>query len=136
MRAVQTRGKLPLRILLIGFSYELARSIARYLAGEPRLALVGIAPSLDAAEALVPRCHPALALVDGSLLRPGGSAGAARRLKRIDARLRVLAVVSGPPEAYAAAAVDAGLEAVIARDQIAESLEELLAAPQDKGSAS
>lgn len=136
MRAVQTRGKLPLRILLIGFSYELARSIARYLAGEPRLALVGIAPSLDAAESLVPRCHPALALVDGSLLRPAGSASAARRLNRIDARLRVLAVVSGPPEAYAAAAVDAGLEAVIARDQIAESLEELLAAPQDKGSAS
>lgn len=119
-----TTGPEPVCLLLVGLSEGLARSLARYVSGDPRVALTGVAPSLALASMLAPRNQPDLALLDWAMLA-GSPPDAVREFRRGFPGLRIVCVVD-EAEAYLAAARRAGADAVISKDGFAGELEFLL----------
>lgn len=117
-------GLEPVRLFLVGLSEGLARSLARYVSGDPRVALTGVAPSLALAGLLLSATQPDLALLDWSVL--GGSPGnAVQALRLVRPGLRIVCVAN-EAEAYRAAAAQAGADAVISKNGFGEELEPLL----------
>lgn len=113
-----------MRIFLIGLSEDFARSLARYLNGNTRVALVGAVPSLALAGLLLPATQATVALLDWSLfaVSPYGSV---RALRQGQPALRIVCVTH-EAAAYRAVALAAGADAVISKDAFAEELEPLL----------
>lgn len=113
-----------MRIFLVGLSEGFARSVARYVNGDSRVALTGVAPSLALAGIMLPVTQTALALIDWSALGASPTDSLQTlRLGRPD--LRIVCVVS-EAETYCAAAAHVGADAVISKDGFAEELETLL----------
>ena len=119
-----TTGPEPVCLLLIGLSEDLARSLARYVSGDPRVALIGVAPSLALASMLAPRTQPDLALLDWATLS-GSPPDAIRALRRNFPGLRIICVVN-EAEPYVAPAARAGADAVVSKDRFAGELDYLL----------
>ena len=119
-----TTAPKPVGVLLIGLSEGLARSLARYVSDEPRVALIGVAPSLALASMLAPRNPPDLALLDWATLfnSPPDTMSA---LRRRFPGLRIICVAS-EAEPYVAPAARAGADAVISKDSFARELDFLL----------
>ena len=119
-----TAGAQPVCLFLVGLSESFARSLARYVSGDPRVALTGVAPSLALATMLLPITRPDVALLDWSML--GSTFPAAlRQLRAGRPGLRVICVAS-ETETYRAAAAQAGADAVISKDALAGELDPLL----------
>lgn len=113
-----------MRIFLIGLSEGFARSLARYVSGDPRVVLAGVAPSIALAGIMLPVTPAGLALVDWSAL------GASPResllaLRQCRPALRIVCVVD-EDAAYRAVALAAGADAVTSKQGFAEELEPLL----------
>ena len=75
-----TPGPEPLSLFLVGLSEGIARSLARYVSGDPRVALANVAPSLELAGMLLPITQPDVVLLDWAVLN--GSPADALRLLR------------------------------------------------------
>ncbi len=117
-------GLQPVRLFLIGLSEGFVRSLARYISSDPRVALIGVAPSLALAGMLLPATQPDLALLDWSAL--GGSPGnAVQALRLARPGLRIVCIAS-EAEPYRAAAAQAGADAVISKSGFSVELELLL----------
>ena len=114
----------PVRVFLVGFSESFVRSLGRYVTCDARIALTGVAPSLDVAGTVLSATGCDVLLVDWSALKPSFR-DVLGKLRSDDARLRIVVVVS-EAEPYRASAVEAGADAVIARDRIAAELGPLL----------
>lgn len=113
-----------MRLFLVGMSEAFARSLARYVSGNPRVALTGVAPSLALAGMLLPTTQPDLAVLDWSVL--GDSLqGAVQALRVERPGLRIVCVTSDA-EPYRAAAARAGADATISKDGFAAELDLLL----------
>lgn len=113
-----------MRIFLVGLSEGFARSVARYVNGDPRVALTGVAPSLALAGIMLPVTQTALALIDWAAL--GASPTDSLQTLRLGRPgLRIVCVVS-EAEAYSAESARVGADAVISKDEFAEELEALL----------
>jgi len=70
----------PVRLFLIGVNESLCRSLARYLASNPSIALVGETSSVALAGLLLPAMQPHVVLLDWmTLQRAAGSAVQALR---------------------------------------------------------
>ena len=113
-----------MRVFLVGLSEAFSRSLARYVRGDPRVALTGVAPSLAIAGMLLPITRPDLALLDWSVL--GDSLGDAVRALRLERSGLRIVCVAGETEPYRAAAVQAGADAVISKDGFAAEIEPIL----------
>lgn len=113
-----------MRIFLIGLSEGLARSLARYVSNDPRVALIGVVPSLALAGIMLPVAQSALVLVDWAALgAPPRDRLQALRLGRPGLRI---VCVADEAEGYSAAASMAGADAVISLDRFAGELDFLL----------
>ena len=116
----------PVHLFLIGLSEGFARSLARYVSGDPRVALTGVAPSLALAGMLLPLTQSDLALLDWSVL--GESLRDAVQDLRIERPGLRIACVASETEPYRAAAAQGGADAVISKERFAADLEALLRA--------
>lgn len=114
----------PLRLFLVGLSEAFARSLARLVSRDSRLALAGAAPSLALADLLLPQIQPDLVLLDWQTLKREGP-GAAQALRMGRPGLRIVCVVS-EIDPYHAPALESHADAVISRDGLAGELESLL----------
>lgn len=114
----------PVRIFLIGLSEALARSVARYVSGDLRVILTGVAPSLELAGMLVPGTRADLAVLDWAVLN-GSAPDAVNRLRHDRPELCIF-LAANQSEPYRDAAALAGAEAVISKDAFAEEFEPLL----------
>ena len=113
-----------MRILLIGFNAGFARSLARYVSGDIRVTLTAVASDLTLADLMLPATRATLVLLDWSVLgRWPTTRLQALRLGRPG--LRIVGVLQ-ESEAYRAAALAAGADAVISMGAFAEELEPLL----------
>jgi hypothetical protein len=113
-----------MRIFLIGLSEGFARSLARYVRGDPRLVLAGVAPSIALADIMLSAVPAALALVDWAAL--GASPrDSLRVLRQGRSGLRIICVVDDHA-AYRAVALAAGADAVTSADRLGEELDVLL----------
>lgn len=115
-----------MRIFLIGLSEGFARSLARYVGGDARVELAGVAPSLALAGMLLPATRPDLALLDWTALN-AATANGVQALRRGRPGLSIVCVVDDN-ESYRSAAAQAGADAVISKDWFAKELELLLCA--------
>lgn len=113
-----------MRIFLVGLSEGFARSLARYVGGDPRLALAGVAPTLALAGLMLPATLPYLALIDWAALE-ALPRDALQLLRLACPGLRIVCVVN-ETEPYRDAAAQLGADAVISMDALAEELEPLL----------
>lgn len=113
-----------MRIFLIGLNEGFARSLARYVRGDARLALVGVAPSVALGAIMLPAMAPALVLVEWAALGTA-PAESLHALRRGHPGLRIVCVFD-EPAAYRDAALAAGADAVSSRDGFAEDFEILL----------
>ena len=111
-------------LFLVGLSEGFARSLARYVSGDPRVALTGVAPSLALAGMLLPKTRPDVALLDWSALT-GAADDTVQALRFGRPGLRVVCVAS-EVDPYRGAAIQAGADAVISKDGFAGELEPLL----------
>jgi DNA-binding NarL/FixJ family response regulator len=109
---------------LVGLSEDFARSLARYVGSDPRIALIGVAPSLALAGMLLPITRPDVALLDWAALN-GAARGTVQALQLGRPSLRIVCVAN-EAEPYRAAASQAGADAVISKNRFAEELESLL----------
>jgi DNA-binding NarL/FixJ family response regulator len=114
----------PVRLFLVGLSEGLARSLARLVSGDSRVALTGVAPSLALAGLLLPQTQPDLVLLDWTALK-GNGPDAVQALRIGRPGLRIVCVAR-EIEAYRAAALENYADAVISRDGFAQELEPLL----------
>jgi DNA-binding NarL/FixJ family response regulator len=114
----------PVRLFLVGLSEGFARSVARYVGGDPRIALTGVAPSLALAGMMLSATGSELALLDWSAL--GGSPRDSVQALRLGCPGLRIVCVANEAEAYRAAASQAGIDAVIPKDDLAGELESLL----------
>jgi DNA-binding NarL/FixJ family response regulator len=117
-------GAAPVRIFLVGLSEGLARSLARYVSSDPRVALVGVVPSLALASMLLTGTRPDLTVLDWTALN--GSTPYAVSALRLDRPEMRIILATEETEPYREAAAAAGADAVIAKDTFAEELEPLL----------
>ena len=117
-------GAEPVRIFLVGLSEGFARSLARYVGGDRRLVLTGVAPSLALAGMLLPATTADLALVDWAALAES-TQDAVQALRLGCPGLRIVCVVD-ENQAYRAAAARVGADAVISKTGFAVELESLL----------
>lgn len=113
-----------MRIFLIGLSEGFARSLARYVRGDPRLALVGVAHNVELGAIMLPATAPALVLVEWAALG-AAPAESLHALRRGSPDLRIVCVLD-EVAAYRGAALAAGADAVSSRDGFAEEFEILL----------
>lgn len=114
----------PVRLFLVGLSEGFARSVARYVGGDPRVALIGVVPSLALAGILLPTIRPDVALLDWAVLK--GAARDTIQAQRLESPgLRIICVAS-ESEPYRAAASQTGIDAVISKDGFAGEIESLL----------
>ena len=111
-------------LFLVGLSEGFARSLARYVSGDPRVALTGVAPSLALASMLLPKTQSDVVLLDWSALA-GAANDTVRALRLSRPGLRVVCV-AGEVDPYRDAAGQAGADAVISKDGFAAELESLL----------
>lgn len=117
-------GTEPVQLFLVGLSEAVSRSLARYLRGNPSVALSGVVPSFVLAGILLPAVRPDLALMDWSVL--GTTDDSTIRALRLDwPRLRIVCVVT-EAHAYQVAASRLGVDGVISRDGFDADLEPLL----------
>ena len=114
----------PVRVFLVGVAEGVARSLARYVSGDERIALTGVAPSLALAGLLLPATTADLLLIDWSAI-DGAPGGTLQALRRACPGLRVVCLAD-EPEPYRASAVQAGADAVISKEGLAGGLEALL----------
>lgn len=119
-----TSGADAMRIFLIGVGECFARSVARYVRGDLRLALVGAAHNVALGAILLPVMAPALLLVEWAALG-AASAASLQALRRGCPNLRIVCVLD-EPAAYRGTALASGADAVISRDGFAEEFEVLL----------
>lgn len=119
-----TAGPQPLRLVLVGSSEGFARSLARYLSGDARVALAGVAPGLVQAGRLFDLAAADLALLDWTALG-GARRDTLHRLRAGRPGLRIAWVVS-ECEAYRDAAAQSGADAVVSADEFAADLESML----------
>lgn len=114
----------PVRLFLIGVNESLCRSLARYLASNPSIALVGETSSVALAGLLLPAMQPHVVLLDWmTLQRAAGSAVQALRRGNPDLRIICLA---RDREAYRAAATRAGADAMVSDEGLDWELEPVL----------
>ena len=114
----------PIRILLVGLSDGFARSASRYIEGDMRMLLTGIAPSLTLNEMLVSFTRPDVILLDWFTLH-AAPVELIRTVRQTYPALR-LVCLANEGEPYRAAAVSAGADALISTDTFAGELELLL----------
>lgn len=119
-----TDGTGPVRIFLVGLSEGFARSVARYVSSDARVALTGVAPSLALGLLLLHTARPDLAILDWPTL--GGSPRDAVQALRLSRPGLRIVCVADEAEPYCAAAAHAGADAVISKDGFAGELESLL----------
>ena len=117
-------GPKPVCLLLIGLSEGLARTLARYVSGNPRIVLIGVAPSIALASMLAPRNPPDLALLDWGTLF-GSPPETISELRRRFPGLRIICVAN-EAEPYVTPAARAGADAVISKDSFAREFDFLL----------
>ena len=113
-----------MRIFLIGLSEGFARSLARFVGGDPRVALAGVAPTVALAGLMLPVTKPHLALIDWAALN-ALPRDALPLLRLARPGLRIVCVVN-ESEPYRNAAAQAGADAVISKAGFAAELESLL----------
>jgi len=112
------------RLFLVGLSEGLARSVARYVGGDPRIVLTGVAPSLALAGILLSTTESELALLDWSAV--GRSSREAVQALRLGCPGLRIVCMANEAEPYRAAASRAGADSVISKDDFAAELESLL----------
>lgn len=110
----------PVRILLMGLTEGIVRSLARCLDGDPRYALTGAAPSIGVAVLLLPVARPHLALLDWAALHDSPT-DAIRRLRAARPALHI-ACVGSEDSPYREAAAAAGANSFILRDRLGDEL--------------
>ncbi len=113
-----------MRIFLVGLGEGFARSLARYVSGDPRVALIGMAPTPALAGMLLPVIAADVVLVDWAALN-GAARDTVSRLRAGHRALRIVCVMDevGP---YRAVVAHAGADAAISRSEFAGELESLL----------
>lgn len=119
-----TSATRPVRIFGVGLNQRMTGALARYLSGDARTALVGVAPSLSVAITMLQRMEADLVLVDWSVLN-GSARDTVATLRSGRPGLRIVGVAS-EREAYRTAVVQVGADAVISSGGIAVELEVLL----------
>jgi len=111
-------------LFLIGINERLCRSLARYLARNPSIALVGETSSVALAALLLPALHPDVVLLDWATLQRAAASGV-QALRRGNPDLRIICVAKDR-EAYRAAATRAGADAMVSDDGFGDELEPVL----------
>lgn len=114
----------PVGLFLVGLKESFARSLARYVSDHSYVTLTGVAPSLSLATMLLPRTQADIALLDWAVLN-GATRDTVQALQRDNFALCVVCVTNDA-EAYRAAAMQAGADAVISKDGFAVELDLLL----------
>lgn len=112
-----------MRIFLIGLNEGFARSLARYLRGDPRLALVGVAHNVELGAIMLPATAPALVLVEWAALG-AAPAESLQELRLCCPGLGIACVLD--EAAYRTVVLQAGADAVISKSGFAEEFEVLL----------
>ena len=112
-----------MRIFLVGLSEGFARAVARYVHGDVRVALSGVAPSIALAGIMLSGTRTALALVDWAAL--GASPKDSLQTLRLCCPGLVIACVHDQA-AYSAVMLQEGADAVISKSDFAEELDTLL----------
>jgi len=112
------------RLFLVGLSEAFARSLARLVSQDSRVALTGVAPSLALARMLLPRTQPDLLLLDWAALK-GDGRDAMQVLRRSRPGLRIVCVAT-EAKPYRTAALETDADAVISMDGFADELEQVL----------
>jgi DNA-binding NarL/FixJ family response regulator len=116
----------PVRMFLIGLQNGMARALGEYIGSDPRVALTGAAPSIEAALSLLPPTRPDIALLDWPAIA-GASRESVAALRRCAPGLRI-ACTTEEPGIYADSASRFGADAVVSRRNLAVELDLLLRA--------
>ena len=113
----------PVRVFLIGMGQKVAGALARYLSGDPRMALVGVARNPVAAQNQLSLTPTDLVLLEWSVLN-GSPEDTVRSLRSARPGLVIIGVAADS-EAYRSAAPRWGVDGVISSSRIAEELESM-----------
>lgn len=126
-------GAAPVRILLMGLTESVVRSLARCIAGDARYTLAGAVPSIGIAEMLLPVVRPHFALVDWTALR-GSPTEAISRLRSARPVLHI-ACMAGEEAPYREASLRAGADFFLLSERLGEELPLMLegVAQQSRG---
>jgi len=115
----------PLRILLVDDSPEFLESAANYLTKHKRVNVVGQARSAAEGLRLAKELTPDLVLLDLAMPRMNGIE-VTRRLKRRSASPHVVILTFQRGTAYKAAALEAGADGFMAKDDLGNELPPLI----------
>lgn len=116
-----------MNIVIVEDSALVSSQLARLIAREPRLALVGCAPSEDEAVELILRTHPDAVLLDLSLA-PGSGLRVLKRIRKEGCGARVLILTNNTEERLRLACEEAGVQGFFDKTHDAQKcLEQLVA---------
>lgn len=118
-----TAGAEPIRVVLVDDHQMFRDSVARLLAHEPDIEVLGTAGSVDEGVDIVARLRPSVAIVDFALPDGDGTLAAARILE-VAPQTRVLILTGRTDEQALAAAIEAGCSGFVTKDHALQELVE------------
>jgi DNA-binding NarL/FixJ family response regulator len=114
----------PIRVLIVDDHDVLASSLAMVLNAEPDLTAVGVATTLDQAEALIGTAHPDVLLLDHRM-PDGDGVAAIPRLRALRPSIGIVVLTASSADHVLLAAIEAGASGFISKTR---SLDEVTAA--------
>jgi DNA-binding NarL/FixJ family response regulator len=111
----------PVEVVVVDDHRMFAESVARVLAAEPDLVVLGVAGTIAEGEALVRATRPSVAIVD-YVLPDGDGPEAVQRLRAVHAGLQVLVLTGLSDRRALVAAVEAGASGFVTKDRALHEL--------------
>lgn len=116
-----------LKVLIVDDHRMFAESLARLLADEPGMSVVGSSPTAEDALALADRHRPDVILVDYQLPGMDGT-DLARQLKQIDPQVQVVMLTGFSDDRVLLDAIEAGCSGFLTKEQAADEVAEAIRA--------
>jgi DNA-binding NarL/FixJ family response regulator len=122
--AATTTSARPIRVLIVDDHDVLASSLAMVLAAEPDITAVGVATTLEQAEAMIGSAHPDVLLLDHRM-PDGDGVAAIPRLRALRPSIGIVVLTASSADHVLLAAIEAGASGFLSKTR---SLDEVTAA--------